>query len=300
MKPSVFSLLLVLCPIVAWAQNNPESRPPIIDMHLHAFDLENPPLERLQSSDSQAMYRQKTFDELVRYNIVAVTSGPSYVVKEWKRALPDRIIPGLFFFHPDEVNLDSLRASFQRGDLAVLGEMGTQYAGLAPDDPLLDPIWALAEELDIPVALHMGLGPRGVVYIGYPNYRASLSNPLLLEEVLVRHPKLRVYVMHAGWPMLDEMIHLLYSYPQVYVDVGDIDWAIPRKEFHSYLRRMVEAGYGERIMFGSDQVIWPERIREAIEAIETADFLTEKQKRDIFYNNAARFLRLKEGTKGAN
>jgi Amidohydrolase len=53
-----------------------------------------------------------------------------------------------------------------------------------------------------PIAVHMGLGPPGAAYIGYPKYRMSLSNPLLLEDLLVRHPKLRLYVMHAGWPML--------------------------------------------------------------------------------------------------
>jgi len=47
-------------------------------------------------------------------------------------------------------------------------------------------------------------------------------------------------------------------------------------------------------MFGSDQMIWPETIELAIDAINSADFLTEEQKRDIFYNNAARFLRLSE------
>jgi uncharacterized protein len=45
-------------------------------------------------------------------------------------------------------------------------------------------------------------------------------------------------------------------------------------------------------MFGSDEMVWPETIRVAIESIESADFLSEEQKRDIFYNNAARFLRL--------
>jgi predicted TIM-barrel fold metal-dependent hydrolase len=39
-------------------------------------------------------------------------------------------------------------------------------------------------------------------------------------------------------------------------------------------------------------MIWPQTIDLAIETIESADFLTEEQKRDIFYNNAARFLRL--------
>jgi predicted TIM-barrel fold metal-dependent hydrolase len=32
----------------------------------------------------------------------------------------------------------------------------------------------------------------------------------------------------------------------------------------------------------------------AIEGVESAKFLSEEQKRNIFYNNAARFLRLSE------
>ena len=44
--------------------------------------------------------------------------------------------------------------------------------------------------------------------------------------------------------------------------------------------------------FGSDQMRWPEKIGEGIEAIEQAPFLTEEQKRDILYYNAVRFLRL--------
>jgi predicted TIM-barrel fold metal-dependent hydrolase len=50
-------------------------------------------------------------------------------------------------------------------------------------------------------------------------------------------------------------------------------------------------------MFGSDQMVWPELIKPAIRSIEQAPFLTAKQKRDIFYNNAARFLRLTEKEK---
>jgi hypothetical protein len=47
-------------------------------------------------------------------------------------------------------------------------------------------------------------------------------------------------------------------------------------------------------MYGSDQMIWPDAVGLSIETIEEADFLTEEQKKDIFYNNAARFLRLEE------
>ena len=66
----------------------------------------------------------------------------------------------------------------------------------------------------------------------------------------------------------------------------------PRVEFYRYLRRIVEAGYGQRVMFGSDQMVWPGAIEHSITVIEEAPFLTEEMKRDIFYNNAARFLRL--------
>jgi len=57
---------------------------------------------------------------------------------------------------------------------------------------------------------------------------------------------------------------------------------------------LVRAGLGKRVMFGSDQMRWPEKIGEAIEAIEQAPFLTQEQKRDILYHNAVRFLRLEQ------
>jgi uncharacterized protein len=75
-----------------------------------------------------------------------------------------------------------------------------------------------------------------------------------------------------------------------------IDWALPRAEFHTYLRRLVESGFGKRIMFGSDQMLWPQAIGWAIENVESAPFLTAERKRDIFYNNAVRFFRLKGTT----
>jgi predicted TIM-barrel fold metal-dependent hydrolase len=115
-----------------------------------------------------------------------------------------------------------------------------------------------------------------------------------LEEALVRHPRLRVWIMHAGWPMLDDLLAVLWTHPQVYVDLGVIIFALPRAELYRYLRVIVEAGFGSRVMFGSDQMVWPETIERGIRTIEEAPFLSEQQKRDILYNNAARFLRLSE------
>jgi predicted TIM-barrel fold metal-dependent hydrolase len=58
------------------------------------------------------------------------------------------------------------------------------------------------------------------------------------------------------------------------------------------LSTLIDAGLGSRVMFGSDQMNWPDTIDDAVDAIQSAQMLTAEQKRDIFYNNAARFLRL--------
>lgn len=192
---------------------------------------------------------------------------------------------------------DSLRALVEAGSVAVLGEVTNAYAGVAPDDERMEPYWAMAESLDVPVGIHVGPGSPGVAYLGSGS-RARLSSALTLEDVLVRHPSLRVYVMHAGFPLLDDLLAVLYAHPQVYVDVSLIAHAMPRAAFYRHLRGIVEAGFGDRVMFGSDQMVWPETIERAIAVIEEAPFLSEEQKRDIFYNifynNAARFLRLSD------
>ena len=133
---------------------------------------------------------------------------------------------------------------------------------------------------------------RDVLSVSQLNNRARL----LLEDVLVKHPKLRINVMHAGYPMLNDTLALLYAHPQVYVDTGVIVYTQPRPAFYRYLQALVDAGFGKRILFGSDQMVWPETIERAIAVIDEAPFLSPEQKRDIFYNNAARFLRLDVAT----
>lgn len=247
----------------------------------------------LWSAASDDALRSRTVAILKERGVLAVASGPPDVVERWREADPQRILPAIAFGWADRPPLDALRALHKQGRLVVLGELGFQYEGLAPDDPRLEPYWALAEELDVPVAVHVGPGPPGASYLpGMQNYRARYSNPLLFEDVLVRHPRLRLYVMHAGWPFAEEMIALMYAHPQVYVDTGVIDYVLPRTEFHRYLRRLVEAGFGKRIMFGSDQMVWPEALPQAIEGVRSAGFLSPAQKRDILHDNAARFLRL--------
>jgi len=305
-------------------------RPPIIDMHLHAIEVDSfgPPPQTICASvntflawDPLDSYptvfsqygadpgcgnvlvspmtneevMRETLEVLERRNIIGVTSGPLEFVERWAEAAPDRIIRGLQFrLYEGAPNPETIRRWHDEGKVAVLAEVTNQYLGVEPDDPRFEPYLAMAEEIDMPVGIHIGTGPPGAPYLGSVDYRARMHSPLSLEEPLLKHQKLRVYVMHAGWPMLDDTLALMWTHPQVYVEVGAIDYALPRAEFHRYLRRLVDSGFGNRVMFGSDQMIWPGAIEHAIESIESADFLTEEQKRDIFYNNAARFLRLSD------
>lgn len=235
-----------------------------------------------------------------RRNVIGVVNDRYKAVMAWRTASPNRVLAGLSPSPGEMADAKAMAASFAalkaKGEIAVIGEIGSQYEGIAPDSPTLEPLWTAAEATDLPVSLHIGPGPPGTPYLPGMGYRAKMSSPLLLEDVLVRHPKLRLNLMHAGYPMLDDTLALLYAHPQVYVDTGVIAWTQSRAAFYRYLKALVEAGFGNRILFGSDQMVWPEAIERSIEAIEQAPFLTPAQKRDILYNNAARFLRLDAAT----
>jgi predicted TIM-barrel fold metal-dependent hydrolase len=214
----------------------------------------------------------------------------------WHDADPGRIIAAAGIRGSAEIPLPDiavLRTAFAERRLRVLGEVTAQYAGLTLSDPKYTPYLALAEELDVPVSVHMGMGPPGISFDPCcRGFRASLGNPAVLEDALNRHPKLRLNVMHGGWPYLQETIAVLVTYPQTWTDLGWIDWGLPRAEFHAYLGALMRAGLGTRILFGSDQMYWPDAIGLAIDAVDSAPFLTPADKRNIFHDNAARFLRV--------
>ena len=228
MRRILVTMLLILVPTWTAAEEPPL---PIIDMHLHARDAPDPPrplclpvtvygvvnpacTSPILSPLTDEELVEQTVEILERRNILGVISGhPLTRVRRFQEAAPNRLIPAyqLNLGDDDHPSPDDLRRYLRAGDFQVLGEIENQYAGIAPDDERMDPYWALAEDLDIPVALHLGEGYPGAPYLGSPKYRAQLGNPFLLEEVLVRFPKLRIYVMHYGSPMVDEMIAILYT-----------------------------------------------------------------------------------------
>lgn len=300
--PFVLAILLTLSVGASTAQ-----RAPIIDVHLHSYSEVPPgvPADWTDRADARALtapgsaqeHMQATLAEMDRYNVVlAVVSGPEESIRAWREAAPDRIIGGAFLGDDGlpEHTVDSLRRLVEEGTVGVFGELGLQYSGIAPDDPRLEPYYDYLEESGVPLALHTGLGPPGGPHSFAPDFRVTLGRPSLLEPVIAARPNLRAYLMHAGWPYIDETTAMMYIYPNLYADVGVLAWALTREAFYSALQELVEAGFEDRLLFGTDQMLWPGALGLAVETIEAAPFLSDEQKRAIFYDNAARFLELSE------
>ena len=286
--------------LLAQAETDRPQHPPVIDVHVHSGEAPGAVLARHDALN-------------VRFAVVSALQSD---LRTWSDVDTDRFSLGLLFpcehgrmpnsgvrcFEngADFPDTTWLRGEARAGRVRVMGELVPEYVGMTPNDPRLEPYWKLAEELDLPVAIHMGPGPPAAAYeaspVPYksPDFRMAAGDPLLLEEVLLRHKRLRVYVMHAGWPRLESMLALLYAHPNVYVDVAvlQFDVVMPRAAYLRYLHGLVESGFGKRVMFGSD---FANLQALGIDIILEADFLTAEQKADILCKNAARFLRLRPG-----
>jgi hypothetical protein len=291
-------LVLALFVIAVSTRAQEAPRPPVIDVHLHLIPevwLPAPPhsVQSIPGASSQQEIVRETLAQMKEHNVVLG------LVSEWpdglellQRADPDRIFsyPLPDAKHP--LDLEELKLKLASGEWRGIGEIGTQYDGLEPTDATLWPYYELADRLDVPVFWHTGMSFPGITR-DQPRFRADLGRPLRWEDVFVEHPDLRAVLMHAGYPFLDEMLAVLGIYPEVYVDTGAIVHLLPAKAFYRYIGALIDAGYGNRVLYGTDQMGWPQAIGYGIEVIENAPW-DENVKRAILYDNAARFLQLSD------
>src|SRR5579885_2717234 len=196
----------------AFAQNADfKNPPPVLDVHVHAMDADFPGIAPMCPNTSKFIasdpktkeagngwvkepctpalypaakgeYMKDVIAEMERLNVTAVVFGDPKSVEKWKAAAPNRVIPGTPFqggFPPSQrISVDELRKDFTSGGFKVMGEIGLQYEGSSPSDRSVDQYFALAEALDIPVAIHMGTGGSGRANITSPKFRGSMGNPL--------------------------------------------------------------------------------------------------------------------------
>ena len=290
--------LVILAGVGLFAPQAAPPAPPVIDMHVHSTQVTPEDLAALEGAGVRHIFLAGLAADL------RVWAGAA----DATRYLPSLVFPcdkgrapitgrSCFESPTDFPDPGWLRGELAAGRIRAFGEVTAQLLGMGPEDGRLEPFWQLAEEFDIPVGLHLGPGPPGAAYESRPGpfqspaFRMAAGDPLRLEEVLLRHKRLRIFVMHAGWPLLDSMMALMYAHPHVYVDTAALQapFVTPRAGYYRHLRGLIDAGFGKRIMFGSD---FKNQFRPGVDAILTADFLSEEQKADILCHNAARFLRL--------
>ena len=233
-KLSLTILLVINLIFIAHAQGPGK---PIIDVHLHAYPALKPTEEDstwiplyLQLPETDDALMQQSLDQMERFNIVrAVASRSRSYVAKWYARSPDKLLKGIQVgkLSGTEESVDKIRGWIEAGIVEVFGEFSIQYSGMSLDDEKVLPYLELLEELDIPLLVHMGLGPK---HGADGNYTVKAGDPLSLEPVLAKCPKLRVIVMHVGWPLGDNMIAMLHTYPQLFVGTGIINWYIERPE----------------------------------------------------------------------
>ena len=163
----VLASLLALLGTEAVAQGGP-----VIDVHLHSY-AEMPPGMRADWADradaraltapaSAEEHMRATLAEMDRNHVVlSIVSGSEASIRAWQEAAPGRFIGGAALGDDGlpEHSVDSLRALVEEGTVGVLGELGLQYYGIAPDDSRLDPYYDYLEASGIPLAVKARLIP---------------------------------------------------------------------------------------------------------------------------------------------
>jgi predicted TIM-barrel fold metal-dependent hydrolase len=275
-------------------------------MHIHSysnsdFGQREPASDYYGTKGSQdaKTHREATFAAFKKFNIVkAAVSGNPGSVENWvEKDSSHRVIRGILMFAPTDYGMDSMKFEQMVKDkkVEVFGEIAPYYSGTTLSDSSWQPYLRICEKYDIPVAVHTGGGDPGGTYSWSPKARLKLGDPYLVEDVLVRYPKLRIYLMHNGGEEWHEhALRLMAYYPQLYTDIAVMLWVEPNSQrtVTEFLKNAKHAGYLSRVMFGSDQMIWPYAIEKSIKFLNSLTFLTKRDKEDIFYNNAAKFLNL--------
>lgn len=283
------------------------SAPPIIDVHRHAGWSYS---DREEVLRSQLSLMRKSGISLA---VVSITSRDDSrrwkgkpVIVGVKPFCPRSLVEPRYDCFPESegwADLDWLEGEIVAGRVQALHELAPNYYGISANNPRLSPYWDLASKHDLPVGIHTqrGPGPNGKFTSRAnpgccPDYDPEMGNPALLRPVLERHPNLRVWIQHVGSgragevtsPYWEETMALLADYPNVYLDLSITNGAMPTAQYEAALAKLIEAGFGDRIMFGSDNL----PVAPILARLDAIEWLGEAQKRAILYDNAARFFRL--------
>ena len=146
------------------------------------------------------------------------------------------------------------------------------------NDPRMYPLYAKAQELGLPMMVHTGSSV-------FKGARIKYGDPLLLDDVAIDFPELKILMAHSGRPFwYEQAFWMARRHENVYMEVS----GLPAKNLLEYFPRFEELAH--KVVYGSD---WPgnpdlKRNPNAIRALS----ISEEAKQAILYGNAARILKL--------
>jgi len=144
--------------------------------------------------------------------------------RDFAREVPEALWSATFF--PEEEVTSYVGTLVDDG--VELFKLHLQVGEFHLDDPLLDDVWGLLEDADVPVLVHAGSGPVGNDFTG----------PESMQRLLARHPRLPVIVAHMGAPEVVRFLRLAEEYDRVRLDTTMVftdffgmpypEWLVPR------------------------------------------------------------------------
>lgn len=227
--------------------------------------------------------------------LIAVRAGDP--LRRGSFEIPYAQIAGYVDRHPSRFSglagVDPTRGMRQLYDLehAVreLGFVGAHsyphWFSLPPDAPQWYPIYAKCCELDIPIMMQVG---QNLIYqkdVRLP----SVARPILLDQIAIDFPELRLIGIHVGTPWSDEMIAMAWKHQNVYIGID----AYAPKHLPANLVHYMNSYGSEKVLFGTDwPVIDPRRARREIDALGLRESAMQRVLRDnalaLFPSLAAR------------
>ena len=170
---------------------------------------------------------------------------------------PDKFIP-FMSLHPMQSNIDE---EYDRC-VHVLGCKGIKLSLSYQDtDPLGKEAFHLFHRLEkdeLPVMFHQGASVS-------PDARLKYAHPLLMDEVAIAFPRLKIILAHMAHPWYADCITVLRKHPNMWADVSGLPSHFRYWTGWNGMRLFHEYGVTDKILFGSD---WPLRTpRDTIDGL---------------------------------
>jgi len=196
----------------------------------------------------------------------------------------DRLIP-FMRLNPDHGRraIDDMARYASKGFAGI--KIHPESQGVDMRNEALDPFFAAAEDLGLPIVTH-----TGVLHGKMPLYT---HEPMLFEPFIAEHPNLVLIMAHmGGLPYFRQVVGLMQSYPNVYGDITGMltpsMWYIPPDEL--YLLHAL--GLSDRLIYGCD---WPwggvPHVQGQLDTLAASRF-SEEEKSAILGGTLAKVLGL--------